>query len=78
MSERESKGEEQLPDYQSDRVLREPQSEFIEHFHAERNHQGKSNVLLFPAGKVGQQKPRTRVRCRERLGGLMKYYSYVT
>ena len=57
--------------------LRRALTEFIEHFHAERNHQGKGNVLLFPAGKVGQQKPRTRVRCRERLGGLMKYYSYV-
>ena len=57
--------------------LRRALTEFIEHFHAERNHQGKGNVLLFPAGKVGQQKPRTRVRCRERLGGLLKYYSYV-
>src|SRR5499425_1604918 len=47
--------------------LRRALTEFIEHFHAERNHQGKGNVLLFPAGKVGQQKPRTRVRCRERL-----------
>jgi len=57
--------------------LRRALTEFIDHFHGERNHQGKGNVLLFPAGKVGQQKPRTRVRCRERLGGLMKYYSYV-
>jgi hypothetical protein len=57
--------------------LRRALTEFIEHFHAERNHQGKGNVLLFPAGKVGQQKPRTRVRCRERIGGLLKYYSYV-
>ena len=57
--------------------LRRALTEFIDHFHGERNHQGKGNVLLFPAGKVGQQKPWTRVRCRERLGGLMKYYSYV-
>jgi len=57
--------------------LRRALTEFIDHFHGERNHQVKVNVLLFPAGKVGQQKPRTRVRCRERLGGLMKYYSYV-
>ena len=57
--------------------LRRALTEFIDHFHGERNHQGKGNVLLFPAGKVGQQKPRTRVRCRERLGGLLKYYSYV-
>ena len=25
-------------------------SEYVEHYHAERNHQGKSNVLLFPSG----------------------------
>jgi hypothetical protein len=53
--------------------LRRALAEFIDHFHGERNHQGKGNVLLFPAGKVGKHKPRTRVRCRERLGGLMKY-----
>jgi hypothetical protein len=56
--------------------LRRAVTEFIEHFHEERNHQGKGNVLLFPAESVGQQKPRHRVRCRERLGGLLKYYSY--
>ena len=56
--------------------LRRALTEFLDHFHAERNHQGKGNVLLLAAGKVGQQKLRTRVRCRERLGGLLKYYSY--
>jgi len=56
--------------------LRRALTEFIAHFHGERNHQGKRNVLLFPSEKVGQQKPRSRVRCRERLGGLLKYYSY--
>jgi hypothetical protein len=58
--------------------LRRALAEFIDHYHGERNHQGKGNVLLFPAGKVGQQKPRTRVRCHERLGGLLKYYSYMS
>ena len=38
--------------------LRRAVTEFIEHFHAERNHQGKGNVLLFPVEKVGQQRPR--------------------
>ena len=56
--------------------LRRALTEFIDHFHAERNHQGKGNVLLFPREKVGQQKPRSRVGCRQRLGGLLKYYSY--
>jgi putative transposase len=56
--------------------LRRAVTEFIEHFHAERNHQGKGNVLLFPAAKVGQQRPQNRVRCCERLGGLLKHYTY--
>jgi putative transposase len=45
---------------------------FEAHYHEERNHQGKDNRLLFPLATpslLGH-----RVRCRERLGGLMKYY----
>ena len=57
--------------------LRRALTDFIDHFRAERNHQVKGNVLLFPTEKVGQQKPRSRVRCRERLGRLLKSYSYV-
>jgi hypothetical protein len=57
--------------------LRRALTEFIDHYHGERNHQGKGNLLLFPHHEVGQQKPRRRVRCRERLGGLLRYYSYV-
>jgi transposase InsO family protein len=56
--------------------LRRALIEFIDHFHAERNHQGKGNVLLFRSEKVGEHKPRNPVRCRERLGGLLKYYSH--
>ena len=56
--------------------LRRAVTEFIDHFHGERNHQGKGNVLLFPRHEVGQQPPQLRVRCGERLGGLLKYYSY--
>ena len=56
--------------------LRRALTEFVHHFHAERNHQGKGNVLLFLPEKVGLQKPRSRVWCRERLGGVLKYYSY--
>jgi hypothetical protein len=43
------------------------------HFHAERNHQGKDNVLLFPT-KDKTRGRRRSVHCRERLGGLLKYY----
>jgi putative transposase len=56
--------------------LRRAVSEFVDHFHAERNHQGKGNVILFPRQELGQHRPRSRVRCRERIGGLLKYYSY--
>ena len=52
--------------------LRRALSEFVEHFHAERNHQGKGNVLLFPRDT---DIPREgSVQCRERLGGLLRYY----
>src|SRR5215813_8778794 len=47
--------------------------EYVEHYHHERNHQGKGNVLLFPA--VSQDTERAGpIRYRERLGGLLKYY----
>ena len=49
-------------------------SNYLEHYHQERNHQGKDNLLLFPA-RVGEASSRGAIRCRERLGGLLKYYS---
>jgi transposase InsO family protein len=53
--------------------LRHALRQYVEHFHSERNHQGKSNVLLFPAVS---QDPACEgpIQCRERLGGLLKYY----
>ena len=48
-------------------------TQYVAHFHHERNHQGKGNVLLFPT--VNQDPAREgSIRCRERLGGLLKYY----
>src|SRR3982074_857543 len=55
-----------------ERSLRRALSEYIDHFHAERNHQGKGNVLLFP--RVTDRQHEGPVRCRERLGGLLRYY----
>jgi hypothetical protein len=43
---------------------------FVDHYHGERNHQGKENKLLFQRELI-QSGP---VHCRERLGGLLKYY----
>ena len=39
--------------------------------HAERNHQGKGNMLLFPRENRQREGP---AHCRERLGGLLRYY----
>jgi transposase InsO family protein len=48
-------------------------NEYIVPYHHERNHQGKGNVLLFPS--VSQDTVHAGpMRCRERLGGLLKYY----
>jgi transposase InsO family protein len=53
--------------------LRRALKNFCEHYHDERNHQGKANQLLVPhpAPLKGTQ---GGVRCQERLGGLLKYY----
>ena len=44
------------------------------HYHPERNHQGKGNVLLFPTTRQTKIRVGGSVRCKERLGGLLKYY----
>ena len=55
-----------------ERSLRRALSEYVEHFHAERNHQGKGNILLFPRDTdICREGP---LQCRERLGGLLRYY----
>jgi putative transposase len=46
---------------------------YVEHDHGERPHQGKGNVMLFPSDHAEQGRE-GRVHCRERLGGLRKYY----
>jgi hypothetical protein len=55
-----------------ERSLRRALREYVEHFHAERNHQGKGNVLLFPPNTDRYREG--PVRCRERLGGLLRHY----
>ena len=56
----------------SERSLRNSTNEFLAHFHTERNHQGLDHRIIEPGAEVG---PRTgQVICRERLGGLLKYY----
>ena len=55
-----------------ERSLRRALSEYVEHYHTERNHQGKSNILLFR--RVTETRREVPVQCRERLGGLLRYY----
>jgi hypothetical protein len=44
---------------------------FTEHYHRERNHQGLEDRLIIPE-PTGL--PRGLIRCRPRLGGLLRYY----
>ena len=55
-------------------ALRRVLAKYVEHFHAERNHPGKGKVLLFPSSDRAASNGSGRVRCQERLGGLLKYY----
>jgi putative transposase len=47
-------------------------TQYLAHYHAERNHQGLSNQLIEPDVAVGRQIG--QVIRRERLGGLLSYY----
>jgi hypothetical protein len=53
--------------------LRHAFHEYVQHYHYERNHQGKDNVLLFPSSGQGHNREGLG-QCRERRGGLLKYY----
>ena len=46
--------------------------QYVEHYHAERNHQGLANQLILPDENV--ETVAGRIECRDRLGGLLKYY----
>ena len=45
--------------------------EFVRHYHEERPHQGLKNELIAPTTVVSGT---GHVKCRERLGGLLKFY----
>jgi putative transposase len=54
-----------------ERSLRRAVEQFCEHYHRERNHQGLENRIIEPEfGSVEAGE----VNCRERLGGLLRYY----
>ena len=45
---------------------------FLGHYHQERKHQGVDNRLIEPGEEVGGTAG--EVVCRERLGGMLRYY----
>ena len=55
--------------------LRHTLREYLAHYNAERNHQGRGNILLFPSPATKSNRCNNPViHSRERLGGLLKYY----
>src|SRR5215471_4428777 len=52
--------------------LRYTLTQYLAHYHAERNHQGLNNQLIVPEPEVSKQTG--QVVHRERLGGLLSYY----
>ena len=54
-----------------EKSLRHALREYVVYYHHERNHQGKENLLLFPASDQLPQSER-KVHSRERLGGLLR------
>jgi putative transposase len=52
--------------------LRKTLAKYISHFHQERNHQGKENLLLFPDPRLIAKKG--KIKCREWLNRMIKYY----
>jgi len=54
--------------------LRRALTEFVDHYHEERNHQGKGNVLLFPSAQASALPGNGPIECKQRLGGMLKYY----
>jgi hypothetical protein len=47
-------------------------SQFVDHYHRERNHHGLANRLIAGAPVIERT---GRVRCRRRLGGLLNFYN---
>jgi putative transposase len=55
-----------------EKVLRYAVTHYLEHYHRERNHQGLENTIIDPSCEVGAIAG--KIECRERLGGLLRYY----
>ena len=47
-------------------------TQFLLHYHGERNHQGLGNKIIRP--NFVEFPSEGAIRCRQRLGGLLRYY----
>ena len=52
--------------------MRRAVSEFVQHYHGERNHQGLDNTLIRAAPLIAANDG--LIHCRPRLGGMLNYY----
>ena len=57
----------------SEASLRRAIEAYVEHYHRERNHQGLGNALI--DSREPDPAARGEVRCRERLGGMLRFYT---
>jgi len=55
-----------------EKSLRKTVKEYLAYYHRERNHQGLDNQIIAPDEDVGRVAG--KIKCRERLGGLLKHY----
>ena len=56
-----------------ERSLQHVLKEYEYHFHRERPHQAKGNIILMPTTRQAHSGG-GQIHCRKRLGGLLKYY----
>ena len=56
----------------SEKHLRRIVSEYVDHYHGERNHQGLENRLI--ESMPARARSACPIKCRERLGGVLNYY----
>jgi putative transposase len=59
-------------DIKSEKSLLKAVGEYLIHFHTERNHQRLENRIIQPGTEVG--KALGEIDCRNRLGGILRYY----
>jgi putative transposase len=55
-------------------ALRHALTHYVQRYHEERNHQGKDNLILFPAAADRIGRAAGKIQTRERLGGMLKFY----